>query len=86
MFFQTSRLSLLSCSALIYVYLDAQNVLFRLLLQCNNNNNNNKNFIYPGKDQAVDQDIDWLVLISDQNKKHQKVNKELTGIEFKLQF
>ena len=85
MFFQTSRLSLLSCSALIYVYLDAQNVLFRLLLQCNNNNNN-KNFIYPGKDQAVDQDIDWLVLISDQYKKHQKVNKELTGIEFKLQF
>ena len=44
-----------------------------------NNNNNNNNFIYPGKDRSVDQDIDWLVLISDQYKKHQKkkVNKEL---------
>ena len=37
------------------------------------NNNNNNNFIYPGKkNRSVDQDIDRLVLIGDQYKKHKK--------------
>jgi len=42
-----------------------------------NTTNNNNNFIYPGKkNRSVDQDIDRLVLIGDQYKKHKKkVNK-----------
>ena len=42
-----------------------------LCFGCKKDNNNN-NFIYPGKDRSVDQDIDWLVLIGDQYKKHKK--------------